>query len=119
MYFRRHFSAKQVWESATATQEQLIDARENLTAAYDALEVIAGVVDTAKLDALIAECKEKVAGGQGEYTTESWTVFTEALSAAEAVRAEQEVTQEAINAAYDSLKAAYEGLKNLLRTLIN
>ncbi|EOS34019.1 pullulanase, type I [Lachnospiraceae bacterium A4] len=104
-------SAKQVWESATATQEQLIDARENLTAAYDALEVIAGVVDTAKLDALIAECKEKVAGGQGEYTTESWTVFTEALSAAEAVRAEQEVTQEAINAAYDSLKAAYEGLK--------
>ncbi len=104
-------TAKLVVNDMAATQEQLINARENLKAVYDALEVPAGVVDTGKLDALIAEYKEVAANGQGDYTNESWTAFTEALAAAEEVRTKQDVTQEEIDTAYDSLKSAYDGLK--------
>lgn len=104
-------SAKKIVKDTRADQAQLVNAREHLKAVYDALEVPAGVIDTGKLDALIAECKEAVKNGQGDYTTESWTSFTESLAAAEAVRVKQDVTQEEINAAYDKLKTAYDGLK--------
>ncbi|MDE7321924.1 MAG: type I pullulanase [Lachnospiraceae bacterium] len=104
-------SARQVVKDMAATHAQLVNAKENLKAAFDALEVPQGVVDTGKLDALIAECKETEKNGQGNYTIESWTLFTEALAAAETVRAKQDVTQEEINIAYDNLKSAYDGLR--------
>ena len=60
------------------------------------MEVPEGTVDTGKLKALIAHCKEIRAEGQGSYTEESWSVFTSALKKAEDILKKADVTQKEV-----------------------
>lgn len=64
-------------------------------------------VDTAALDALIAEYEKVTNDG---YTEESWTAFTDALEAAQSAAENVDATQAEIDSAKSTLETAYNGL---------
>lgn len=64
-------------------------------------------VVTAALRALYTTCKDTTDDG---YTSASWTAFQTALTAAEAVLADNTAAQEAVDAALAALQSAFDGL---------
>ena len=107
-------AAQAVLAKTDATQQEVDQAVEDLAKAYDRLEVPEGVIDTRKLKELVDTSKLIQDQGQGDYTDESWTAFTTALSEAEAVLKNQQATQTDIDNARSKLEKARTGLvKNL------
>ena len=106
--------AQAVLAKTDATQQEVDQVVDDLAKAYDRLEVPEGVIDTRKLKELVDTSKLIQEQGQGDYTDESWTAFTTALSEAEAVLKNQQATQTDIDNARSKLEKARTGLvKNL------
>ncbi|WP_440894693.1 glycoside hydrolase family 3 N-terminal domain-containing protein [Amphibacillus sp. Q70] len=101
--------AKAVLEDETATQEEVDQA---VTALQEAIEQLERVepeeVDKSELETLVALQADK---SEADYTAESWEVFAEALSNAEAVLADETATQEEVEAAVANLEVAIEQLE--------
>ena len=103
--------AEAVLNDPTATQEEVDAALAVLQAAIDALELVeppVGDVDKSELKKTvgIAEGLKK-----GNYTQASWKAMEKALKEAKAVLADEDATQEEVDAATAALKAAIAGLK--------
>ena len=99
-------AASVVLADEDATQEEVDAAYDALYAAELAL-TMKPVVNKAELEALIAEVSGKDAEN---YTEESWAVFAAALEEANAVAADEDATQEEVDAAVVELSAAEEAL---------
>ena len=99
-------AAKAVAGKTNATTDEILSAKTDLDAAIKAL-VPAGSVDKTALNALITTAKTKK---EADYTPESWSVFTEALNAAEEASASASMGQTAI----DTVKAALQAAMNVL-----
>lgn len=98
--------AREVLANADATQEDVDQAAAMLAAARDAL-VEAVTADLDELRAFV----DKVDGlDQGLYTPESWSAFSEALAAAQALLVDDATTQDQADAALVSLQEAYGAL---------
>ena len=67
-------------------------------------------VDKTELNQLIADSKAIYDEGGDAYTEDSWLAFTTAYTDAEKVNASMTTTEAQVKAAYDSLKAAKDGL---------
>ena len=69
-------------------------------------------VDKSKLEAGVSHTKQAVSGLTGsDYTAESWKALQNALTAADGVLADDDATQEQVDAALSALTAAYRGLE--------
>lgn len=68
-----------------------------------------GVVDKSVLEQLIADCEKET--DSSKYTEASWTAFSEALEAANAIFNNENATQAQVNNAKNALNDAHEGLK--------
>ena len=101
-------SANEVLEKEDATQGEVDAAKTNLEAAAAAL-VEAPIVPAVDKTAL-NEAIEGALIDQGNYTDETWQAYTEALTAAKAVQADETATQEAVNAALEALTNAQQAL---------
>ena len=110
-------TAKAIIIKPDAGQSEVDSAVENLGTAYKELKVIEGAVDTEKLRALVSRCKEIRAKGQGNYTDESWAMFTSLLKGAEAVLWKQNVKQNEIDEAYKKLNDARNNLSEIHKGL--
>ena len=110
-------TAKAVSIKPDVGQSEINSAVEKLSEAYEGLKVLEGVVDTEKLRALVSRCKEIRAEGQGNYTDESWTMFTTLLKGAEAVLKKEDVKQSEIDEAYKKLNDARNNLSEIHRGL--
>ena len=93
----------------TATQAELDAAATELTAA---LEGLAPAVDKSKLDAAVKEAGELKADN---YKSAGWKTFAKALAEAEAVLADDEADQAAVDAAAKALADARAGLEEVER----
>ena len=101
-------TAKAVLDDANATQNEADAAWQGLKDAVEGLVTETPVVvDKSDLDTLYQANKDKV---QGDYTDESWQVFTDALNTAKAVLNDPNATQDEVDAAWQGLKDAVEGL---------
>ncbi len=103
-------AAKVVNDNADATQEEVNAAVEALNAAIAALEEkpATPTVDKAALAAAIADAK---ALNADDYTEATFTAVTTALAAAETVNADENATQEAVDAAVKALTDAIAALE--------
>lgn len=98
--------AQEVLANADATQEDVDQAAAMLAAARDAL-VEAVTADLDELRAFV----DKVDGlDPALYTPESWSAFSEALAAAQALLVDDATTQDQADAALASLQEAYGAL---------
>lgn len=98
--------AREVLANADATQEDVDQAAAMLDAARDAL-VEAVAADLDELRAFV----DKVDGlDPALYTPESWSAFSEALAAAQALLVDDATTQDQADAALASLQEAYGAL---------
>ena len=91
---------------AGITQEMIDRAAEALQAAIDALEEIQAV-DTSALKSALDQAK---ALDSEKYTPESFEILKRAIEAAEAALADENVSQEAVDAAMKALAEAVNGL---------
>lgn len=98
--------AEDVLAKESVTQDEVNKSYSNLETAYNGLTIRKPTMDSLK--ALIAEY-EKIE--KGNYTDESWAVFTEALTKAKEVAAKPDATSEEITQAEEALRAAYSALK--------
>ena len=92
-------SDKSTPETVKAAQDKLSEAIKDLAPKKQ--------VDKSKLEALIAEATGKV---ESQYTPESWKAFTTALGTANEVNGNKDATQETVDQACESLRAAMTGL---------
>ncbi len=99
--------AESIWADANATQEAIDAAVRALNNAVDALKAKA-VADKTALKAVINSAK---ALDSSKYTAESYAEVKKALSAAESVLMDDEVSQEAVNNAVQALNNAMVALK--------
>ncbi len=99
-------AAEDILAKENATQDEVNKSYSNLETAYNGLEIRKPTIDSLK--DLIAEYEKME---QGNYTDESWAVFTNALTAAKAVAEKPDATSEEIEQAEDALRAAYNALK--------
>ena len=108
-------AAQATLEKADATQAEVDGALEALTKAYEGLEKAEPApvtVDKSKLEAGVSHTKQAVSGLTGsDYTAESWKALQNALTAADGVLADDDATQEQVDAALSALTAAYRGLE--------
>ncbi len=95
---------KEVLKSPSATEEQRIQAKADLTAAKEAL-----VAQTGK-DRLAAQIQLTEDLVKEDYTVESWAVFEKALADAKAVLEDETATSEAADQAAAVLKDAMNSL---------
>ena len=94
-------AARQVYETYHLSQSQLNNAASALGEMYDAvLELIGDAIDKKdaeeakkELDQFVADLEEK---HKGDYTSESWNAYEEALKAAAAVQTNPNATKEEI-----------------------
>jgi len=98
-------TAQDVLEDDEATQSEINTARTNLVAA------IAALVDLTELEATITEAEALV---EAQYTADSWTVFSTALTAAGTVAANAAATQIQVDNAETALADAMEALVSIL-----
>src|SRR5699024_8166412 len=105
-------TAEAVLADEEATQEAVDEALDALIAAYAGLEETDGGVNKEALQAKVEEINNKDLD-ESKYTEESWQALQEALATAEAVLADEDATQEAVNEALKALNAAYEGLEEI------
>jgi len=98
-------AAEAVLTDPTATQSEIDEAAEALEEAIAGLEEIP--VDKSELEKAIesAESKKK-----SDYTKKSWDAMQAALKVAEKVLADEEATQEEVDAAADALNKAIKAL---------
>ena len=109
--FAKAFEAAQkLLEDENALQAEIDVAREALQAAMDAL--VLNPINTKKLEKLVADSKQ-YEDNIGNYTSDSAKAFTAALKGAREVLAGDELTQEAIDSAYTTLRNAIFGLREL------
>ena len=111
-------AAKSEFRNENATQESVNNAYDNLKTAIDRLTVKA---DKTQLKALIDEANGK---NKVEYTSASWKALETALKNAQSVYDTEDATQKSVQDAYNSLKAAVDGLtakadKTQLKALID
>lgn len=99
-------AARDALNAEEATQETLDAAAAALAGAIDGLEA-AETVDKAALEGLISQAK---ALAEADYTAESWTALTDALTAAETVAADEGATHEDVDAAAAALETAISQL---------
>ena len=104
-------AAEAVLADPTATQAEVDAAAAALWAAIDALELVEpvpGPVDKTELRKTIG-----IAEGlkKGNYTAASWKAMEKALKEAKAVLADEEATQDEVDAAAAALKAAIAALE--------
>ena len=109
-------TAKDVAGKTDVTLKELTDAKDNLQAAHDALVTPEGTVDKEKLKALVAVYKEILNAGQGSYSDESWKAFSDALTNAETLLANDKATQAEIDEAYSTLETARSNLTSTKNT---
>ena len=98
-------NAQSVYDTEDATQKSVQDAYNSLKAAVDGLTAKA---DKTQLKALIDEAGNK---NKDEYTEESWKAFEAVLNDAKDVSANENVSQDAVDKACESLSKAIEELK--------
>ena len=111
-------AAKSEFRNENATQESVNNAYDNLKTAIDGLTAKA---DKTQLKALIDEANGK---NKAEYTSVSWKALEAALKNAQSVYDTEDATQKSVQDAYNSLKAAVDGLtakadKTQLKSLID
>ena len=111
-------AAKSEFRNENATQESVNNAYDNLKTAIDGLTAKA---DKIQLKALIDEANGK---NKAEYTSVSWKALEAALKNAQSVYDTEDATQKSVQDAYNSLKAAVDGLtakadKTQLKSLID
>ena len=100
-------AAKKVAADPQAEARQIAQAIKGLKDAMDALEKLSQPADRAALEALVAQAK---ALNEAYYTPDSWLPLQDALAAAEGVLPQADPEQAEIQAAYDGLLAAMQGL---------
>ena len=101
--------AKEVNDSATASQQDVDTATANLNTAIAALqEETSNPVDKTQLNAAIQAAQAKKADGK-TYSTDTMTALDEALEAAQELP--DTATQEEVDAAKDALNAAIDSLR--------
>lgn len=104
-------AAKAILENTAAYSfADVVDAKLAIDQAVSALikaENPPAAADKKELTAAISKAKELV---ESEYTKDSWSVFKAALEKAEAISADTNANQEAVNAAKAELLSAIEGL---------
>lgn len=98
-------AAEDVLKDPTATQEEVDEAAAALEEAIAALEE--QVVDKSELEKAIETAKSKV---EKDYTKKSWDAMEAALKIAEQVMADEDATQEEVDAAADALNKAIKAL---------
>ena len=98
-------AAEDVLKDPTATQEEVDEAAAALEEAIAALEE--QVVDKSELEKAIETAKSKK---QKDYTKKSWDAMKAALKIAEQVMADEDATQEEVDAAADALNKAIKAL---------
>lgn len=96
--------ARSEFRNENATQESVNNACGSLKTAIDGLTVKA---DKTQLKALIDEANGK---NKAEYTSASWKALETALKNAQSVYDTEDATQKSVQDAYNSLKAAIDGL---------
>ncbi|WP_440896570.1 discoidin domain-containing protein [Amphibacillus sp. Q70] len=102
-------SAEAVLTDEEVTQEEVDEAVIALQEAVEQLELLeAEEVDKSELETLVALQVDKL---EADYTEESWEVFADALSHAEAVIADETATQTEVDEAIVALQDAVEQLK--------
>lgn len=112
--------AKSIYENKNATEEEVDASFKRLVNVIWMLEYKQG--DKEALQALVDSSKELVEKG---YTTDSWAILQEAITAADVVLADENAMQEEIDETLDSLKSAIDGLvrievkKEALQSLVN
>ena len=94
-------------EDSNATQEQVDKAYDDLDKAIKGLIDAPIAADKTELLKIMETTKELV---EKDYTLESWKVLKDALDEANKVVADDNVTQEQVNKAYDDLDKAIKGL---------
>ena len=94
-------------EDSNATQEQVDKAYDDLDKAIKGLIDAPIAADKTELLKIMETTKELV---EKDYTPESWKVLKDALDEANKVVADDNVTQEQVNKAYDDLDKAIKGL---------
>jgi hypothetical protein len=99
-------NAKAVNDNADATQDEVNTAWKNLVTAIQYLSLTG---DKTELNALIAEVEALT---PSDYTADSWNAVDSALTDAKAVAADENALQDAIDKAYDALKAAKDALED-------
>lgn len=99
-------AAEDVLAKENVTQDEVNKSYNDLETSYNGLTIRKPTMDSLK--ALIAEY-EKVE--KGNYTDESWAVFTDALTAAKAVTEKPDATSQEITQAEEALRTAYNALK--------
>lgn len=99
--------AEAVLADPTATQSQVDEAAEALEAAIAALEEYVEPVDKSELEKLIKKAKSLK---KADYTKKSWDAMQAALKVAEKVMADEDATQEEVDAAADALDKAIKAL---------
>ena len=99
--------ALKVLENKTATQEQVDKAYDDLDKAIKGLIDAPIAADKTELLKIMETTKELV---EKDYTPESWKVLKDALDEANKVVADDKVTQEQVDKAYDDLDKAIKGL---------
>lgn len=125
-------AANTVNNDTTATQAQVDAATAELNRAIAALQdnvVTDSSADKTALDAFIADSQKL---NQADYTADSWTVFSDALTAAQTTSADTAATQTDVDQAYTNLENAVNdlvpstgttgvvsGLVNQLTSLLN
>ncbi len=97
-------NAQSVYDTEDATQKSVQNAYNSLKAAVDGLTAKA---DKTQLKALIDEANGK---NKAEYTSASWKALETALKNAQSVYDTEDATQKSVQDAYNSLKAAIDGL---------
>lgn len=100
-------AAEEVLEDPTATQEEIDAAAKALEEAIAALEEYVEPVDKSELEKAIKKAKSKK---QKDYTKKSYDAMLAALKVAEAVYADEDATQEEVDAATDALNKAIKAL---------
>ena len=98
-------AAEAVLEDPTATQSEIDEAAEALEEAIAALEE--KPVDKSELEKAIENANSKV---KKDYTKKSWDAMQAALKVAEKVMADEDATQEEVDAAADALNKAIKAL---------
>lgn len=103
-------NAKVIWEDPDATQGQVDEAVKAIETAMTNLIEKTPVPETTIKDELQDLYNKYVSLEQGSYTEESYNAFVKELRNAAAVLAKEDATDEELQAAYDALAKAVEGL---------
>ncbi|KAB7788983.1 S8 family serine peptidase [Bifidobacterium leontopitheci] len=114
-------AAEKTLADENATQDDVDAAATALQTAIDGLKKAEPAVDKSKLQALVDSTKVYK---QSDYTGNSWAAFQAALKSANDVLGNDKATQAEVDAAYDALTKAIDGLvkaadKTKLQTLVD